>query len=164
MNSSSRNSIYSDELISATELNRQPGRVLDIALEHPVTITRNDQAFALLRREEMAGHIKAAAMTRVVVEVMGVAYQLSQGKEIGDNHEYTWMKAFDTEELNELVAEVMNGCSVGYDTGNWEELDVVIHEWHESAIAINSPELEKAFSDNDDEVPLTPPTTESVIA
>lgn len=164
MLSSSRKSIYSDELISATELNRQPGRVLDIALEHPVTITRNDHAFALLRREEMALYIKAAAMTKIVAEVMGVAYQLSQGKEIGDNHDYGWMKAFDTEELNELVAEIMNACSVGNDTGNWEELDVVIHEWHESAIAINSPELEKAFSDSKDEVPLTPPTTPSVIA
>jgi hypothetical protein len=112
----------------------------------------------------MAGHIKAAAMTRVVVEVINVAYQLSQGKEIGDNHEYRWMKAFDTSELNELVAEVMNAYSVGYDTGNWDDLDVVIHEWHESAIAINSPELEKAFSDEKDEVPLTPPATESVIA
>lgn len=103
-------------------------------------------------------------MTRVVVEVINVAYQLSQGKEIGDNHEYGWMKAFDTSELNELVAEVTNACSVGYVSGDWNELDVVIHEWHESAIAINSPELEKAFSDSKDEVLLTPPTTESVIA
>ncbi|BAY48019.1 hypothetical protein SAMD00079811_56380 [Scytonema sp. HK-05] len=103
-------------------------------------------------------------MTRVVVEVINVAYQLSQGKEIGDNYEYGWMKAFDTSELNELVAEVTNACSVGYVSGDWNELDVVIHEWHESAIAINSPELEKAFSDSKDEVLLTPPTTESVIA
>ncbi len=43
MLSGGKNSIYSDELISATELNRQPGRVLDIAQERPVTITRNDR-------------------------------------------------------------------------------------------------------------------------
>ena len=64
MLSGGKNSIYSDELISATELNRQPGRVLDIAQERPVTITRNDHAFALLRREQMAGLVKAAAQTR----------------------------------------------------------------------------------------------------
>ncbi len=29
-------SIYSDELITVTELNRQSGRILDKALEHPV--------------------------------------------------------------------------------------------------------------------------------
>jgi hypothetical protein len=38
--------IYSDELITATELNRQPGRVLDKALEHPITITRNGSNFS----------------------------------------------------------------------------------------------------------------------
>ncbi len=158
-----KDNIYSDELISATELNRQPGRILDLAALHPVTITRNDHAFALLRREEMALYIKAATMTKIVVEVINVAYQLSQGKEIGSNHDYGWMKAFDTEELNELVAEIINACSVGSDSDDWDLVDVVIHEWRESAMAINSPELEKAFSDVEDEVPLTSPTTASVI-
>jgi hypothetical protein len=102
-------------------------------------------------------------MTKIVVKILNIAYQLSQGKEIASDHEYRWMKAFDAEELNELVTEIINACSVGSDTGNWNLLDIVIHEWHESAIAISSPELEKAFSDDDDEVSLTPPTTKSVI-
>ena len=33
-------SVYGDELITATELNWQPGRVLDLAWERPVSITR----------------------------------------------------------------------------------------------------------------------------
>ncbi len=159
-----KNSLYSDELISATELNRQPGRILDIAALHPVTITRNDHAFALLRREEMAYYVKAAAMTKIAVEIINVAYQLSQGKDIASNHDdYGWMKTFDTDELNELVAEIINACSVGSDSNDWDLLDVVIHEWRESAMAINSPDLEKAFSDVEDEVPLTSPTTESFV-
>jgi len=156
--------IYGDELISATELNRHPGQVLDRALEHPVTITRNEHAFALLRREEMADLVKAAAQTRVVVEVINVAYLLSQGKETGSDYPYGWLKVFDTEELNELVTETINAFRLGSDTRDWGMLDAVIHEWHESAIAINSPELEKAFSDELDEVPLTKPTTQSVTA
>ena len=67
---SALDSIYSDDLISATELNRPPGRILDMALEHPVTITRNDHAFALLRREKMAELVKAAAQTKFVVEII----------------------------------------------------------------------------------------------
>jgi hypothetical protein len=46
MLSESSRLIYGDELITATELNQQPNRVLDLAMEHPVTITRNDQYFA----------------------------------------------------------------------------------------------------------------------
>lgn len=156
--------VYSDELISATDLNRQPGRVLDRALEHPVTITRNDQAFALLRREEMANLVKEAAQTKVVLEVINVAYRLRGGKEIGSEHPYGWLKAFDTEELNELVTEIVDTLRRCSDTGDWDMLDAVIHEWHESALAIESSELAVAFSDQLNEVPLTQPTVESVTA
>lgn len=158
-------SVYTDELITATELNRQPGRVLDRALEHPVTITRNDHSFALLRREEMANLVKAAAQAKVVVEVINVAYRLRLGEEIGSEQTYGWLKAFDIEELDELVTEIVDAFRLCSDTGDWDMFDVLIHEWHESALAIDSPELKKAFSDElDDEVPLTRPTALGVTA
>jgi len=69
--------IYSDELITATELNRQSGRVLDKALEPPVTITRNDQSFALLRREEVTFLVKAATQSKAV---FGVIVPLQHGR------------------------------------------------------------------------------------
>jgi hypothetical protein len=80
--------IYSDELITATELNRQPGRVLDKALEHPVTITRNDQSFALLRREEVNSLVKAATQSKAVFETLTVAFSLLLGEKIGFEHPY----------------------------------------------------------------------------
>lgn len=159
---SASKTVYSDELISATELNRQPGRILDRALEHPVTITRNDQSFALLRREEMANLVKASAQTGVVVEMINVAYRLCQGDKIGSEHPYGWLKVFDTEELNGLVLEIFDAFRRCSDTGGWEMLDAVIHEWHESALAIESPELAVAFNEELDEVPLTQPNVESV--
>ncbi|MFN5839116.1 MAG: hypothetical protein ACK47J_20950, partial [Pseudanabaena sp.] len=70
------NSIYSDELVTATELNRQPGRILDKALEHPITITRTDQSFALLRREDVALFVKTAQHSREIVELLNTAFRL----------------------------------------------------------------------------------------
>jgi hypothetical protein len=46
--------LFGDQLVTATELNRRSGAILDMALSKPVTITRNDQHFALLRRELVA--------------------------------------------------------------------------------------------------------------
>ena len=135
---------------------------MDMALEHPVTITHNDHAFALLRREKMAELVKAAAQTKFVVEIINVAYQLSQGKEIGSDHPYRWLKVFDGDELSELVTDVISIFRLSCETGSWDTLDAVIYEWHESALAINSPELKAAFSDRLDEVLLTPPTVKSV--
>lgn len=157
------NVIYSDDLISATELNRRPGEVLDRAWDHPVTITRNERAFALLRRDEMAAIAKAATQTTAVVEIINIASRLRLKEEISPEHSYAWLKVFDAEELDELREEVLSAFRQGVDAGKWDILEAVIHEWHESALAIGSPELAAAFSDDElDEVPLTQPTAESI--
>ncbi len=178
MSSYASEGIYSDDLISATELNRQPGQVLDRALLHPVTITRNDQAFALLRREDMANIVKVSAGAEIVVEIISVAYRLSIGEKVGWEHPYGWLSVFDTEELSEFVAEIVDAFRRTSVVGDGEILDAIIHEWHESAICNSSryfdnichicnssPELAAAMNAEVDEVPLTHPTaTESMHA
>ena len=158
--------VYGDEIVTATELNRQPDRILDIALEHPVTITRNDRYFALLPREQMAFWVKATTVSKTVFELINIAYRLRLGEQIDHNHPYKWLTAYDSDELSELIAEVeIEFRQIGLETGAIDRLDAVIHEWHESALANSSPELAVAFSDEVDEVLLTQPpafnTTES---
>lgn len=152
-------SIYSDELITATELNRQPGRVLDRAKEHPVTITRNDEYFALLPREDMAFWVEATKLSKAVFELILVAYRLRLGEQIESGHPYQWLKVFDSDELTELIAEVESAFRfVGLEAGAIAKVDAIIYEWRESAIAINSPELAAAFSDEAREVLLSQPS------
>ncbi|MBD2300550.1 hypothetical protein [Nostoc sp. FACHB-190] len=154
--------IYSDELITATELNRQPGRVLDKALERPVTITRNDHAFALLRREEVTSLVKAATQSQAVFEGLTVAFSLLLGKEIGFEHPYGWLSVFDADDLQEFIKELSEAFRlIDSSTTAWEMIEALIHEWHESAIAIFSPELAAAFSAETDEIPLTKPSAHS---
>jgi hypothetical protein len=145
-------SIYSDELITATELNRQPGRILDKALEHPVTITRNDQSFALLRRENVALFVKAAQRSKEIVELLSTAFRLLLKQKIGTEHVYSWLNVFDAEELNEFIDEVTQSYRLVYLYEKaWDELYAIIHEWHESALAISNPEFEAAFNQDLDE-------------
>ncbi|MBE9214116.1 hypothetical protein IQ247_15820 [Plectonema cf. radiosum LEGE 06105] len=156
--------IYSDELITATELNRQPGRVLDKALERPVTITRNDQSFALLRREEVTSVIKAATQSKAVFEALTVAFSLLLGKEIGFEYPYGWLRVFDSDELQEFIKQLSEAFRlIDSSTTAWEIIDGIIHEWHESAIAISSAELAAAFNAETDEVPLTKPSTQNAL-
>jgi hypothetical protein len=154
--------IFSDELITATELNRQPGRVLDKALEHPVTITRNDQSFALLRREEVTFLVKTATQSKTVFELLTVAFSLLLGKEIGFENPYGWLRVFDSDDLQDFIKEVSEAFRlIDSSSRTWNMIDAIIHEWHESAIAIASPELAAAFSDEIDEVPLTQPSAQN---
>jgi hypothetical protein len=95
-------STFEDELFSATDLNRRAGYVLDRALLHPVTITRNEQAFALLPRENMSRLVETARYTQTLLELANLAFRLIQGNDIGLDHPNVWLKSFDTEEINEL--------------------------------------------------------------
>ena len=144
---------YSDELVTATELNRQPGKVLDKAYEHPITITRNDQSFALLRREDVAYLVKGVTQSKAVFEALSVAFRLLLGQKIGYEHPYGWLSVFDADELQEFIKEVSEAFRLT-DTSNqaWDLIDAIIHEWHESAIAkltegiaITGPDLAAAF-------------------
>jgi hypothetical protein len=150
--------IYSDELVSATELNRQPGHVLDMALKRPITITRNDQAFALLLREDAARMANSFAHAEVLFNLAGAIYSLSTSRGLDSQHSYSWLKAFDRDEIEQLFAEIHEAFSkalAGEDS--WDNFEAVLHEWHESALAIMSEELAEAFAAEVDEMPLTEP-------
>lgn len=150
---------YSDELISATELNRQPGKVLDKAAKCPVTITRNDQSFSLLRREDMACLVKGVRQSRAVVEIFSVAMNMLQGNEISNENPYAWLKVFDLDEIQDFVNEVINAFRLTDTSVNaWDLVESIVYEWHESAIAITSPELADAFNAETDELLLTQPS------
>jgi hypothetical protein len=153
-----QNPIFSDDLVSSTELNRQTGRVLDKALERPVTITRNDQHFALLRRDEMSCHVKRATYSEIVFELLNTVFLLLNGNKMGCEHPYGWLSVFDSDELHQFVEEVVGTYrSVSLSEDKWEQLDTLIHEWHESAIAAISADLADAWSDETMEIPLTQP-------
>lgn len=155
MLSESSRLLYGDELITAIELNQQPERVLDLAMVRPITIVRNDEHFALLRRDEMALLVKAASLSLKVFEVTVAAYRLRLGEEIGSENLCAWLKVFDKDELSELIAEIEKDYRlVELEPGAWERIEATIYEWHESAIALSSPELVAAFNDEIDEVLL----------
>ena len=137
--------LYSDCLISSSELNRRSGYVLDTALTKPVTITRNNDSFALLKRELMANMAKGIEQMNNVNQLVNVAYRLSSGQDIESSNEFKWVAEFDSKERSELVNEVYEALELSKATDDWDEVKDVIHEWRESAIAIKSNELNKAF-------------------
>ncbi len=87
---------------------------------------------------------------------IGIVEQLRSGEEISADHPYGWLRVFDSEELADLLEETQEALS---QPDALDELDAVIYEWHESAIAIESPELAEAFLSNEfeEEVMLTKP-------
>ena len=140
--------LYSDCLFSSSDLNRRAGYVLDTALTTPVTITRNNDSFALLKRDVMTSMAKGIEQMNNITQLVNVAYRLSEGQDIETNHQFKWIEEFDSEERSELVNEVYQALELAKLTDDWDEVAAVIHEWRESAVAIASDELTEAFSEH----------------
>lgn len=156
--------VYSDELISATDLNRQPGQVLDRALEGPVTITRGGEYFALLRRKTVADCVKTANSSKLILDVLFATLPLLCNNKVELENPYSWLNAFDADDLHEFIQEILSAYRSSDNSDEaLDEVKAIIHEWHESAIAIGSADLAEAFNDDSDsgEIPLTSPECES---
>jgi hypothetical protein len=131
--------IFSDAIVTAKELNRQPGRILDLALEGPVTITRNHEAFALLPRENVTSLIQTAKVAGLAFEVTSIAFRVMEGETLPKGHLYAWMMEFDRDELKDFVESVTSTFhQFAGQTNAWDEVDAVVYEWHESALVIES--------------------------
>ena len=139
-------------------MNRKSGAILSKAAQHPITIVRNDECFTLMRREDISRIVVEANYSKTLLEILNTAFLISNGKTVNTRSTYSWMNAFDQEEIQTLVAEVSDAYhSAAAMAKDWENLESVIHEWHESAIAILSADLAEAWQAPDDEMPLTPP-------
>jgi hypothetical protein len=73
------------------------------------------------------------------LQAIATATALSQNQPIS-NDSFAWLSIFDIEELQDFIQELLIASAKSTD-----EIDAVLHEWNESAIAITSPTLTKAF-------------------
>lgn len=150
--------VFGDQVYSSSDLNRRAGEVLDHAREGPVTIARNKEQFALLRRDQAAELVQVALQFGPILELIEGALSVVEGKE--PSAPLAWLKVFDTTDLRKMAREVLAASiSALRETGEWEAVDSVIHEWHESALVASSGLLEQAMSSPAEEIPLTDPRT-----
>ncbi len=119
-----------------------------------MTIVRNNECFALLSREKLSEIVTEASHAGEVLEIIYAAFLTLRGVSPTVESPYGWLSAFDTDEVQELVAEVLGAYrNAPIVAEGWDELEAIIHEWHESAIAILSEDLAVAFADDAEEAP-----------
>ena len=152
-------SLFGDPIFTATTLNRHSGSVLDEARRRPITIMRNDEAFALVSRDLAAHWFAGVDRASRVIELLEAACQrLFKSSPLPRTHVFKWISAFDEDDVHEMIDEVLTAfhrAQSGERT--WDEFDAVIHEWEESAWAARSPDLREALKSAGAEVPLTRP-------
>jgi len=153
---SSFNGVFGDSVFSSTDLNRRSGEVLDKARRGPVTISRNKEQFALFRRDQAAELVRAALQFGPTLELLQSALSVVERK--APNPSFEWLRAFEVEDIRRMVGEVLVASIKALrESGDWDEVTAVIHEWHESALIAHSEILDESLKAEREEVTLTDP-------
>ncbi len=92
------NIVYGDYLVTSSELNRRSGQILDTALTTPVTITRNNDSFALVKRDVMTNMANSISVMDSFIELTSVIRRVDLGQEIESSNGFKWVEEFDSEE------------------------------------------------------------------
>ena len=149
--------VFGDEVYTSTDLNRRSGEVLNRARLGPVTISRNNEQFALLRRDQAASLVRTVSGIGEMVTVLSEAKSLISGGEPLPT--LSWLRVFEKDDLEKLCTDVLCAArnALAGET-DFSEVDAVIHEWHESALVAQSGALDAAmFHNTSEETPLIHP-------
>jgi len=154
--------MFGDEVYTSTDLNRRSGEVLNHASKRPVTISRNNEQFALVRRE------LAATLFRTVNHIQGVVTVLLgvQSALAGEvpSPVVSWLTILDKEDLQKLSSEVLMLTAKALSQNvEWVQVEHLIHEWRESALAAQSGILDQAMYHDAEDLALLPSPEEVVV-
>jgi hypothetical protein len=136
--------IFGDDVYTSTDLNRRSGEVLNHALLRPVTISRNGEHFALLKREQASGLVQTAAQSMRAIQVLEAVLSLGNGGTVAEP--LSWLTAFDADDRAKMCREIVIALGRGVSTRNWEDFEAVLHEWRESGLVAQSGVLDHTTS------------------
>ena len=143
--------LFSDEVFTSTDLNRRSGEVLNHARKRPVTIARNNEQFAPIRREEAAGLIKAVAQLYELLDVFQAA--LTQVSGLEPPPSVAWVTSLSEEDQRAMIQE----CLRAVVDEDWDGIGDLIHEWRESALVTESGVISQVMAEGEDEQPIEEP-------
>lgn len=150
--------MFGDAVYTSTELNRRTAEVLNTALKRPVTVSRNNEQFALLRREQAAELFRGREEIAFVAALLSAIQTADREGQVTGTH--SWVVEFDKDDRSRLSFEVVSLLhQITCGTAEWDDLESAIHEWKESALVAASGDLDEAMSaGGEGETPLPKPT------
>ena len=112
----------------------------------PVTIARNNEHFALIRRDQAEGLIQAVAQFKEVVELFEGATPVRAG--LKPPASMTWVAGLNKEDQVAMIGEVLTECARASAENDWNAVGDLLHQWKESAAAMDSGVLRSALAES----------------
>jgi len=136
--------IFSDVIVSPTELRRNQKLFLDGAYDKPITVKYGRKLLAILRREQVNHMIMVHYYADLIVRY---CQEIHSGKR--ESIVFPWMDSLDDEERLEFLNELLGEFSNSSERNNWSSLAQLLDEWKATAEAKRNPEIIKLMQNID---------------
>jgi hypothetical protein len=132
-----RDLLFSDEVVTPTELARQVRRITQTALHHPVTVHRSDGDLALLSRDRVSELTAASAAIEEVVDFGRNILWILRGKG-RPSPAWAWLQVFSPDDVVDFLDEYLSALDQTLSgAGGWDLPAAVLAEWKKSAQALS---------------------------
>jgi hypothetical protein len=152
----SPHSLFSDAVFSSTDLQKRGSEVLDSARIRPVTISRNSELFALLKREQAATLIRSIDSIHPVIELVNASVAAIRNAPV--KPALDWIRALDVDETRDMCTEVLTLTLRALESeSDWDDVYGAIHAWRETANLTIAGGIENVGLQPQAEIPLQAP-------
>ena len=138
-----RGTLFSDEVVLATDLKKRQRYWLEQARQTGVTFVQGNMAdLVLASRRKVAQAVEAAARGEQVAQFLREV--LALGRKPAESAVFPWLVDLDDQEGQQFLRGLVEAFARSSTTGSWAEFDELLDDWRATAKAHRLAELEEA--------------------
>lgn len=131
--------VFSDEIVNATELRAKQSHWLTIASKRPVTVTYGSRKLTILNREKIRNLFIQAHYMESFVKYCN---EVMKGTK---SNTFPWTEYLDDEEKKQFYEEFISSIMMAVVTENWEVVETLLEDWKATAETESDEETMKAL-------------------
>lgn len=131
------NTIFSDEIVNATDLRTNQKRWLEAALTKPITVSYGRKQLALIDREQVSSLYKAIYYLELVIKTCE-EYERERNSTV-----LPWTEYLSGENRVKFHNELLKATIKATLTNDWDSLECLIEDWKATAEVESNPGLSK---------------------
>ena len=137
------NTIFSDEIVNATDLRTNQKRWLEAALTKPITVNYGRKQLALLDREKVSNLYQAIYYLELVIKTCE-EYEREKKSTV-----LPWVEYLSSENRGKFHNELLEVTINSILSNDWDAVEYLIQDWKATAEIESNPDLSKALLSED---------------
>jgi len=131
--------VFSDEIVNATELRAKQSHWLTMAAKRPVTVTYGARKLTILNREKIRNLFIQAHYLELFTSYCN---EILKGRK---STKFPWIEYLDSEGKKQFHEEFVNSLMAAIVTDEWDGVETLLEDWEATAETESDEEAMKAL-------------------